>query len=81
MGLIYFPSFPDPGNSVPYSNGWVIKEDLGWIEECLLLSIWWKDSRIDLPGARMESPWGNPMISLIFFMMTLSMRMKTGAIS
>ena len=34
-----------------------------------------------LPGARMESPPFQPMISLIRSMTTFSMRMKTGAIS
>ena len=34
-----------------------------------------------VPGARMESPSGNPMISLIFLRTTCSIKMKIGAIS
>ena len=36
---------------------------------------------IDPPGAKMESPFSNPMISLIFLKHSCSIRMKTGAIS
>ena len=36
---------------------------------------------MDPPGAKMESPFSNPMISRIFLKHSCSIRMKTGAIS